>query len=66
MPLSAGTCFGSYGTAVVLGAGGMRDVYRARDTPLDRTVAITGPPRQNTIDPRLREPLIPAIVLGDE
>ncbi|MGH9521100.1 MAG: protein kinase domain-containing protein, partial [Terriglobales bacterium] len=40
MALSAGTRLGPYEIAGPLGAGGMGEVYRARDTRLDRTVAI--------------------------
>jgi serine/threonine-protein kinase len=40
MPLAAGTRLGPYEILGLIGAGGMGEVYRARDTRLDRTVAI--------------------------
>ncbi|HTA24545.1 MAG TPA: protein kinase [Terriglobales bacterium] len=40
MPLASGTQLGPYEIQSPLGAGGMGEVYRARDTRLDRTVAI--------------------------
>ena len=40
MALPAGTRLGPYEILAPLGAGGMGEVYRARDTRLDRTVAI--------------------------
>jgi len=40
MPLTSGTKLGPYEIVSPLGAGGMGEVYRARDTRLDRTVAI--------------------------
>src|SRR5579862_839528 len=40
MPLSAGTKLGSYEVVTQIGAGGMGEVYRARDTRLNRDVAL--------------------------
>ena len=40
MPLSIGTRLGPYEILAPIGAGGMGEVYRAKDTRLDRTVAI--------------------------
>src|SRR6266481_4726218 len=40
MSLSAGARLGPYEVLAPLGAGGMGEVYKAKDTRLDRTVAI--------------------------
>ena len=40
MPLLPGSHLGPYEIVSLLGAGGMGEVYRARDARLDRTVAI--------------------------
>ena len=40
MPLSVGARLGPYEVVSAIGAGGMGDVYKARDTRLDRDVAI--------------------------
>ena len=40
MPLTSGTRLGSYEIVSSIGAGGMGEVYRARDTALNRDVAI--------------------------
>src|SRR5919109_4819626 len=53
--LVAGTRFGPYEIQTPLGAGGMGEVYRARDTRLDRTVAIKILPADVATDPHRRE-----------
>lgn len=40
MPLTPGRRLGPYEIQAALGAGGMAEVYKARDTRLDRSVAI--------------------------
>ncbi len=51
MALSAGTRLGPYEILEAIGAGGMGEVYRARDTRLERTVAIKILPAQFSSDP---------------
>src|SRR6266404_3317821 len=54
MSLAAGTKLGPYEIVSALGAGGMGEVYRARDTRLDRTVAIKVLNSQLVASPELR------------
>src|ERR1700735_2706344 len=55
MALTGGIKLGPYEIQTLLGAGGMGEVYRARDTRLDRTVAIKVLPAAFARDPeRLR------------
>jgi eukaryotic-like serine/threonine-protein kinase len=57
MPLTAGTKLGPYEIQSALGAGGMGEVYRARDTRLERTVAIKVLPANLSSDLNLRQRL---------
>jgi serine/threonine protein kinase len=51
MTLAPGTRLGAYEIAALLGAGGMGEVYRGRDTRLDRDVAIKILPETFASDP---------------
>src|ERR1700752_4421827 len=65
MPLTNGTKLGPYEIVSPLGAGGMGEVYRARDTRLDRTVAIKVLPAEFSVqEERLRRFEQEAQVLG--
>ena len=48
--LTSGTCLGSYEILGAIGAGGMGEVYRARDTKLNRDVAIKVLPEAFALD----------------
>jgi serine/threonine protein kinase len=54
MSLSAGTRLGPYELVALVGSGGMGEVYKARDTRLDRTVAIKVLPEALASDPQFR------------
>jgi serine/threonine protein kinase len=51
MPLSAGTRLGPYEIVAPIGAGGMGEVYRAKDTKLKRDVALKVLPQAFANDP---------------
>ena len=51
MPLTPGTTLGPYEVTAKIGEGGMGEVYRARDTKLDRDVALKVLPQAFTEDP---------------
>lgn len=55
MPLAVGANLGPYEVVGPLGAGGMGEVYRARDTRLDRTVAVKILPSQLSADPARKQ-----------
>src|SRR6266566_2537381 len=57
MALSSGSRFGPYEIVSAVGTGGMGEVYRARDTRLERTVAIKILPSNLSSDPNLRQRL---------
>ena len=51
MPLELGSRLGPHEVTALIGEGGMGEVYRARDTTLDRNVALTVLPEAFTEDP---------------
>src|SRR5688572_9982920 len=53
--LAQGTRLGSYEIVSILGKGGMGEVYRAKDTRLDRSVAIKVLPADLSADPERRQ-----------
>ena len=55
MPLEAGAKLGPYEIVSAIEAGGMGEVYKARDTRLDRTVAIKVLPEHVASDPDLKQ-----------
>src|SRR3954467_2475311 len=57
MPFEPGSRLGPYEIAARIGAGGMGAVYRARDTRLDRTVAIKVLTGALAADPEFRQRL---------
>src|SRR5688500_1942719 len=58
MSLSPGDRLGAFEILGLLGAGGMGEVYRARDTRLDRLVALKVLPARAAADPNFRRRLI--------
>jgi predicted Ser/Thr protein kinase len=55
MGLAPGTRLGPYEVVALVGAGGMGEVYKARDTRLDRHVALKILPTAVAADPHFRE-----------
>ena len=55
MSLSPGVRLGAYEIVALVGAGGMGEIYRARDTRLDRMVAIKILAAPLAADPELRD-----------
>ncbi len=55
MSLAAGTKLGPYEILSPLGAGGMGEVYKARDTRLERTVAVKVLPSSMSASPEVRQ-----------
>ena len=51
MPLTPGTSLGPYTVTAKIGEGGMGEVWQARDTKLDRDVALKVLPEAFTSDP---------------
>ena len=55
MTLAAGTRLGPYEITAAIGAGGMGEVYKARDTRLNRDVAVKVLPSRLSANPDLRQ-----------
>ena len=55
MPLAPSTKLGPYEIISPIGAGGMGEVYRARDSRLDRIVAVKVLPEHLSSNPQVRE-----------
>src|ERR1700693_2361754 len=55
MALAAGARLGPYEIVSAIGVGGMGEVYRARDTRLERTVAIKVLPSHLSSSPEVRQ-----------
>ena len=55
MPVQTGSRIGPYEIETALGAGGMGEVYRARDTRLNRRVAIKSVPTNTLVELRIPE-----------
>src|SRR6516164_7816822 len=55
MALSAGTKLGPYEILAPIGAGGMGEVYKAKDTRLERTVAVKVLPQHLSASPEVRQ-----------
>ena len=57
MPLSSGSRLGPYEIVAPIGAGGMGEVYRARDTRLERAVAVKILPSHLSVSPEAKQRL---------
>src|SRR5271157_2741438 len=55
MPLASGTRLGPYEVLAPIGAGGMGEVYKARDTRLERMVAVKVLPQAAAALPEVRQ-----------
>src|SRR5262245_10736178 len=55
MAIASGTRLGPYEILTAIGAGGMGEVYKARDTRLDRLVAVKVVPADLASDPEFRQ-----------
>src|SRR5471030_2787230 len=55
MSLPAGTRLGPYEIVAAIGAGGMGEVYKAKDTRLERTVAVKVLPQHLSSAPEIRQ-----------
>ncbi len=62
MPLNVGARLGHYDVTALIGQGGMGEVYRAKDTKLDRNVALKLPDGGHYLQEDAHEEIVPPLL----